>query len=129
MNVVNRSALSVRPTQAFVDWINQLEATEGEDDLLLEDVERESTVYLISEMDSEEAIQAYLRERYLDILENELRAWEEDVRLWPETLDWALFEDFLQIEFSYLALDLEEEQPLIAQNVDSDDLLLDIEQE
>lgn len=129
MNVVNRSALSVRPTQAFVDWINQLEATEGEDDLLLEDVERESTVYLISEMDSEEAIHAYLRQRYLDILENELRAWEEDVRLWPETLDWALFEDFLQIEFSYLALDLEEEQPLIAQNVDSDDLLLDIEQE
>ena len=129
MNVVNRSALSVRPTQAFVDWINQLEATEGEDDLLLEDVEHESTVYLIGEMDSEEAILAYLRERYLDILENELRAWEEDVRLWPETLDWALFEDFLQVEFSYLALDLEEDQPLIVQSVDSDDLLLDIEQE
>ena len=129
MNVVNRSALSVRPTQAFVDWINQLEATEGEDDLLLEDVERESTVYLIGEMDSEEAIHAYLRERYLDILENELRAWEEDVRLWPETLDWALFEDFLQIEFSYLTLDLEEEQPLTVQSVDSDDLLLDVEQE
>ena len=129
MNVVNRSALSVRPTQAFVDWINQLEATEGEDDLLLEDVERESTVYLIGEMDSEDAIDAYLRERYLDILENELRAWEEDVRLWPETLDWSLFEEFLQIEFSYLALDLEEEQPLTVQNVDSDDLLLDVEQE
>ncbi|BBG29264.1 MULTISPECIES: hypothetical protein [Zymobacter] len=129
MNVVNRSALSVRPTQAFVDWINQLEATEGEDDLLLEDVERESTIYLIGEMDSEEAIHAYLRERYLDILENELRAWEEDVRLWPETLDWALFEDFLQIEFSYLALDLEEDQPLSVQSIDSDDLLLDFEQE
>ena len=129
MNVVNRSALSVRPTQAFVDWINQLEATEGEDDLLLEDVERESTVYLIGEMDSEDAIHTYLRERYLDILENELRAWEEDVRLWPETLDWALFEDFLQIEFSYLTLDLEDEQPLTVQSVDSDDLLLDVEQE
>ncbi|WP_414500720.1 hypothetical protein [Zymobacter sp. IVIA_12111.31 C1] len=129
MNVVNRSALSVRPTQAFVDWINQLEATEGEDDLLLEDVERESTIYLIGEMDSEEAIHAYLRARYLDILENELRAWEEDVRLWPETLDWALFEDFLQIEFSYLALDLEEDQPLSVQSIDSDDLLLDFEQE
>lgn len=129
MNVVNRSALSVRPTQAFVDWINQLEATEGEDDLLLDDVERESTVYLIAEMDSEESVQAYLRTRYLDILENELRAWEEDVRLWPETLDWTLFEEFLQIEYSYLTLDLEEEQPLTVQNVDSDDLLLDIEQE
>ena len=129
MNVVNRSALSVRPTQAFVNWINQLEATEGEDDLLLEDVERESTVYLIAEMDSEEAVRTYLKARYLDLLENELRAWEEDVRLWPETLDWALFEEFLQVEYSYLTLDLEDEPPLAVQRVDSDDLLLDLDQE
>lgn len=126
MNVVNRSALSVKPTQVFVDWINQLDATEGEDDLTLADVERESTIYLIGEMDSEEAIQAYVRDRFLDILENELRAWEEDVRLWPETLDWAMFERFLQVDYSYLALDLENEL-LDSQALDNEDLLLDQE--
>ncbi|WP_027350010.1 hypothetical protein [Halotalea alkalilenta] len=121
MRLVNRSALSVKPTQAFVDWINLLEATEGEDDLNLADVERESTVYLIGEMDTEEALQAYVRERYLDILESELRAWEEDSRLWPETLDWALFERFLRVEHSYLALDLEDDEVLDAQPLDEDE--------
>lgn len=128
MNVVNRSALSVKPTQVFVDWINQLDATEGEDDLTLADVERESTIYLIGEMDSEEAVQAYVRDRFLDILENELRAWEEDVRLWPETLDWAMFERFLQVDYSYLALDLEHDL-LDSQALDNEDLLLDQEDE
>ncbi|ANF59250.1 hypothetical protein [Halotalea alkalilenta] len=121
MRLVNRSALSVKPTQAFVDWINLLEATEGEDDLNLADVERESTVYLIGEMDTEEALLAYVRERYLDILESELRAWEEDSRLWPETLDWALFERFLRVEHSYLALDLEDDEVLDAQPLDEDE--------
>ncbi len=86
MKLLNRSALSVRPTRHFVDWINALEPTMGEDDLTLADVEHESTVYLIPEMDTPEALEAFVRERYLEILETELRAWEEDERQWPEAL-------------------------------------------
>ncbi|GAA0575278.1 hypothetical protein ACFQH5_06770 [Halomonas salifodinae] len=112
MKLLNRSALSVKPTQPFLDWINSLEPTVGEDDLTLDDVDRESTVYLIPEMDTPEALQAFVRERYLEILETELRAWEEDERLWPETLDWALFQRFLRVEHSYLAMDLDDEAPL-----------------
>lgn len=112
MKLLNRSALSVKPTQPFLDWINSLEPTVGEDDLTLDDIDRESTVYLIPEMDTPEALQAFVRERYLEILETELRAWEEDERLWPETLDWALFQRFLRVEHSYLAMDLDDEAPL-----------------
>lgn len=57
MKLLNRSALSVRPTQPFVDWINALEPTMGDDDLTLDDVERESTIYLIPEMDTPEALE------------------------------------------------------------------------
>ncbi|GKW50232.1 hypothetical protein [Halomonas sp. NCCP-2165] len=112
MKLLNRSALSVKPTQPFLDWINSLEPTVGEDDLTLDDIDRESTIYLIPEMDTPEALQAFVRERYLEILETELRAWEEDERLWPETLDWALFQRFLRVEHSYLAMDLDDEAPL-----------------
>lgn len=118
MKLVNRSALSVTPTQSFVDWINLLEATEGEDDLSLADVERESTIYLIPEMDSEEVLKAYIDERYLDILENELQAWEEDERLWPEEIDRELFDRFLRIEHSYLAVDLDDEEDLDSSELD-----------
>ncbi|GAA3911263.1 hypothetical protein GCM10022228_23210 [Halomonas cibimaris] len=124
MKLLNRSALSVRPTQEFVDWINALEPTMGDDDLTLDDVERESTVYLIPEMDTPEALGAYVRERYVEILETELRAWEEDERQWPAVLDWALFEDFVRIEHSFLAVDLDDETALEISEVD-DALLLD----
>ena len=128
MKLLNRSALSVRPTQHFVDWINALEPTMGEDDLILADVEHESTVYLIPEMDTPEALEGFVRERYLEILETELRAWEEDERQWPETLDWALFQRFLQVEHSYLALDLDDEAALEISEVDSS-LLLETDQD
>ena len=128
MKLLNRSALSVRPTQHFVDWINALEPTMGDDDLTLADVDRESTVYLIPEMDTPEALEAFVRERYLEVLENELRAWEEDERQWPEALNWELFQRFLQVELSYLAIDLDGEAALEISEVD-DELLADLEQD
>ncbi|WP_110602134.1 hypothetical protein, partial [Salinicola lusitanus] len=114
--------------QAFVDWVNSLEPMVGEDDLTLEDIAGENTVYLIPEMDTPEALQAYVGERYYDILETELRAWEEDERQWPESLDWALFETFLTLEHSYLAVDLDDEAELETSEVD-DELLMETDEE
>ena len=124
MKLLNRSALSIKPTQAFVDWINSLEPTVGDDDLTLDDIDLESTVYLIPEMDSPEALSAFVRERHKEILESELRAWEEDERQWPETHDWSLFQRFLKVEYSFLAIDLDDETPLEIAEID-DELLLD----
>ncbi|WP_192035488.1 hypothetical protein [Halomonas sp. YLGW01] len=128
MKLLNRSALSVKPTQLFVDWINSLEPTVGDDDLTLADVDRENTVYLIPEMDSPEALEGFVRERYLEILESELEAWEEDRRQWPETLDWALFQRFVHVEHSYLAVDLDDEAPLEVGEID-DELIAEHEQD
>ncbi|MGS2742633.1 hypothetical protein ACU6TU_03430 [Halomonas sp. LS-001] len=124
MKLLNRSALSVRPTQTFVDWINALEPTMGDDDLTLDDVERESTIYLIPEMDTPEALEAFVHERFQVILETELRAWEEDDAQWPSRLDWSLFQTFLRVEHSYLAIDLDDDTALEISEVD-DALLLD----
>lgn len=69
-----------------------------------------------------------MRERFLEILETELRAWEEDERQWPESLDWSLFQRFLQVEHSYLAVDLDNEAALEVSEVD-DALLLETDQD
>jgi hypothetical protein len=88
--------------QAAMDRITAEEITFDalveERGLTLADVEKESTVYLIPEMESPEGLDAFVRERYLEILETELRAWEEDQRQWPEAVDWSLFQRFLQVE-------------------------------
>ncbi|QEA38993.1 hypothetical protein FGL86_07840 [Pistricoccus aurantiacus] len=128
MKLLNRSALSVKPTQDFVDWVNSLAPTVGDDDLTLDDVSRESTVYLIPEMETQDALETFVRERYLDVLESELRAWEEDELQWPESLDWGLFQRFLSVEHSYLAIDLDNDTPLEIAEVD-DALLLDMQQD
>ncbi|WP_110686180.1 hypothetical protein [Salinicola aestuarinus] len=128
MKLLNRSALSVKPTQAFVDWVNSLEPTVGDDDLTLDDIAGETTVYLIPEMDTPEALSAYVEERCVDLLESELRAWEEDERQWPETVDAALFREFLSVEHSYLAVDFDDEAALETAEVD-DELLMETDEE
>ncbi|WP_110667094.1 hypothetical protein [Salinicola halophilus] len=128
MKLLNRSALSVKPTQAFVDWVNSLEPTVGDDDLTLDDIAGETTVYLIPEMDTPEALSAYVEERCVDLLKSELRAWEEDERQWPETVDAALFREFLYVEHSYLVVDFDDEAALETAEVD-DELLMETDEE
>ncbi len=121
MKMLNRSAISVKLQPAFVDWINNLADT-AEDQVTLEEVNQESTTYLIPELESEEDLDAFLEERYLDILENELFSWEEDESLWPEDIDRDVFDEFVRIEPAFMVFDLDEQAALLAQVLDEDDL-------
>ena len=126
----SNTAAHITEAGALLDATDAMLGTglHGDDDLALADVERESTVYLIPEMDTPEALEAFVRERYLEILETELRAWEEDERQWPEAIDWPLFQRFLKVEHSYLAIDLDDEAALEISEID-DSLLLDVDQD
>jgi hypothetical protein len=44
MEMINRSALVVRPGQPFLDWLHRVDRTSVE--LTLEDLRREPTIYL-----------------------------------------------------------------------------------
>ena len=66
--------------------------------------------------------------RKLGIKLKTLRAWEEDERQWPEVIDWALFQRFVRVEHSYLAIDLDDEAPLEVAEVD-ESLLLETDQD
>ena len=114
MKMLNRSAISVKLRQPFVDWINSV-SDSGEEEVTLDDVNQESTSYLIPELEEEEDLDNLLDERYLDILENELFSWEEDDSLWPEDIDRALFDDFIRIEPAFMVFDLDDQAPLLAQ--------------
>ncbi|OPX56451.1 hypothetical protein SAMN02745127_01948 [Oceanospirillum multiglobuliferum] len=116
MKMLNRSAITVKLTQAFVDWINELD--EDSDQLTLAEVNEEATVYLIPEIEDEDQLNEMLEEFYLNILENELKSWEEDESLWPTTLDMALFQAFLQIDPSVMVFDLDFQNSLQAASMD-----------
>lgn len=120
MKMLNRSAISVRLRQPFVDWINSLEDSAGEQ-VSLEEVNQEATTYLIPELEDEEALDDLIEERYLDLLENELFSWEEDEALWPDDIDRALFDAFVEIELSFMVFDLDDQAPLLSQILDEVD--------
>lgn len=117
MKMLNRSAISVKLRQPFVDWINSI-SDSGEDEVTLEEVNQESTTYLIPELEQEDDLEQLVEERYLDILENELFSWEEDDELWPEDMDRALFDDFIRLEPAFMVFDLDDQAPLLAQVIE-----------
>jgi hypothetical protein len=58
MITINRTAIMVRPGQPFLDWLQRADPTSNE--LSLEDLRREATVYLLPEFENEEAAREYL---------------------------------------------------------------------
>lgn len=116
MKMLNRSAITVKLSQDFVDWINNLD--DDSETLTLQDVNEEATVYLIPEIEDEEQLNEMVQEFYLNILENELKSWEEDESQWPAELSIELFERFLTIDPAVMVFDLDFSNRLQAASVD-----------
>jgi len=117
MKMLNRSAISVQLKQPFVDWINSLDEA-GDEQVTLEEVNLEATTYLIPELEDESALEAFIDERYYELLENELLSWEDDDSYWPADMDRALFDEFLDVKLSFMVFDLDEQAPLLATVLD-----------
>ena len=117
MKMLNRSAMTVKLTQAFVDWINNLD--ENSEPLALADVNEEATVYLTPEIEDEDQLNEMLEEFWLNILENELKSWEEDESRWPE-LSVEQFRRFIELSPAVMVFDLDYQNGFKA--VDIDDL-------
>ena len=60
MDMVNRSAIVVRPAQAFLDWLHRVDPTSAQ--LTLEELRREPTIYLLPEWETEEEALEHLAE-------------------------------------------------------------------
>lgn len=116
MKMLNRSAVTVTLTQAFVDWINSLD--ENSEALTLADINEEATVYLIPEIEDEDQLDEMLQEYGLNILENELKSWEEDESLWPGEPDQAMFERFIRLAPAVMVFDLDYQQGLKSASMD-----------
>jgi hypothetical protein len=69
MDAINRPAIVVRPAQPFLDWLHRVDPTSAH--LRLEDRQREPTIYLVAECDSQEQAIEYLEESVRDIFEEQ----------------------------------------------------------
>lgn len=96
---LNRHALVLEPSPAFLEWHQQISAEE----LPLTTEDSAPTVYLIPEHDSQP--ETWLRRNFMTLFENELGSWCLDQSLWPRNRSLEMFSQLFRIRFSSIVLD------------------------
>ena len=99
--LVNRAALVLIPTVAFLDWTRT--CPDPDPGITLADLREDPTVVLIPEGDDPED---WVEEHFLALFENELDGWCTDTATWPRGRDFNLFSGFLDVHLASMVLDL-----------------------
>jgi hypothetical protein len=103
MPTVNRSAITLEPTEAYKQWARSCPGGDPEGHLA-DWGNDERTVYLIPEIDYKP--DAWLRKNYLMMFEYELNGWWTDEAAWPTDRSFKNFKTFFKIHFTSMVLDL-----------------------
>lgn len=102
---VNRFAVVLEPTEAFLAWAR--ECPERDLELTLEELREGCTVYLIPETDNE--LEVYIERNYATMFEHELDSWCMEDALWPEDRSFKEFKRFFKVCMHSIVIDLGEE--------------------
>jgi len=121
MVMLNRIALEVRLKEAFLNWLNSVGENQNER-FTLDEINEENTVYLIDAeyAESPEGVQEWLEENFEYLFEMELESWCQDDTLWPEELDFELFQAYFDVVVNSAVYDLGIE-PLEDDEADDED--------
>ena len=99
-NYIDRSAITIKPLQPFLDWFADLYP--GEDDGLTA-----SMIYLISaDIDD---VDAWLKKHFDRLFTRELEGWHTNDKEWPQKRTYTMFKQWFQVEVSSMVYDLEKE--------------------
>lgn len=111
MEMLNRSAITMKPLRPFLDWAKR-DDPEGLDREILRTMCAEPTVYLLPEYDDELEGEELLAESWPVLFEVMLSAWSRDERTWPQTRTLAVFREWFEIQLSAVVEDLYVDEPL-----------------
>ena len=99
---INRFGIILLPTQACLDWIKS--CVGDDDNLTLDELRREPTVYLIPEGRAKP--ETYIRRHFKAMFESELGSCYTDPTLWPKAISFANFQKFFEIHVTSMVIDL-----------------------
>lgn len=116
MKLLNRSGLSIRPRQPFAQWLESFMPEAPS----LDQLRIEAMLYLIDEVEHEEAFAQAIDQHWRTIFENELEAWDEFGDNWPTELTPEMFENWFELDVQLLAHDLSR-QPLLRASLGAKD--------
>ncbi|MFC1611744.1 hypothetical protein ACFL6C_12350 [Myxococcota bacterium] len=105
MRTLNRSALTLRPKQPFLDWLHAL-PEESNRELTLEDLRRENTVYLLDEVDTLEQAIEQITPLIKDIFSEQLAGWSTAKDKWPDGLTIGQLLEWFEVELGTMVADV-----------------------
>ena len=108
MEMVNRSAIVVRPSQPFLNWLHRVDPASAQ--LTLEDLRREPTIYLLPEWGTEEEALEHLAEVSSEIFEEQLNGWYRVPSVWPEDREVNEFLRWFDCSFHSMVFDVCDER-------------------
>jgi hypothetical protein len=102
-DAIDRNAIVVRPKEPFFDWLNSV--INERKPITNND---ENNIYLIHEMDSNEAVLKWIKRNFDKIFINELNDWYTDEEKWPNSRTYKMFSEWFEVEICSVILDLED---------------------
>lgn len=103
MFIVDRSAAVLKPTQAFLDWLNHLPGNEVS--LTLDEIRSDCTVVMIPEVNDQEDGVAFIDDIADKLFEMELSSWVSEESLWPQKRNLKLFWEWFDVEIHVGVMD------------------------
>jgi hypothetical protein len=104
MDLINRSAVVVKPAQPFLEWLHRVDPTSAQ--LTLDDLRREPTIYLIPEWETQEEALEHLREISNEIFEEQLNGWYRVPSVWPSDRGLSSLLLWFECSFHSMVVDL-----------------------
>ena len=105
--MINRAVLILKYKETAIKWINDSESYKDSQTITSDDINNDSTVYLVSEEDSEsqETLNAWLELNYTQLFKSELSTWYSDENDWPQERTFALFNQWFNAECHTIIVD------------------------
>ena len=104
MHSINRTAITIKPKQPFIDWINS--APDDGHNYTLQEISRDNLVFLIPEYDTSDSTTRYIRKNYKTIFDWQLWGWITDEEYWPKNRTWKVFQEWFEVQVSSEVFDL-----------------------
>ncbi|QTD38444.1 hypothetical protein JL193_03890 [Polaribacter batillariae] len=101
-NYINRSAISLKPLQPFIDWYNKVHPNDKIDETDVDEV----NIYLINSNYYDD-IETYLKKKFDIYFKIELEDWFDDRKNWPKKRTYKMFKQWFRVDVSNAIYDLE----------------------
>jgi len=101
--MLNRCVVTVRAREPFLRW---LEALPGSAGITLDQVNEDTSVYLLPDHEDDSERHSLLASYYARIFEDQLAGWWTEIRDWPRSRDLETFSRWFDVEFHSIAVDL-----------------------